>query len=152
MYNDTMQLALIRLRHQLGIGCNRIETDKQIARNSTLGTIVKRNDIGVIIVLQKGPIDLYNALVIAKYIGNIATTLTIMSRYTMHPIGYLTAVDIGHFNVLYCKTNRHSYLGCNYKCKGKIYITKSIYPKKKYATIMPEIAPITSAKRAYPTA
>jgi hypothetical protein len=50
--------------------------------------------------LQKGAIDLQYTLVVAKYIGYIATTLAISSGHTLYPIYYITTIYIGHTYIL----------------------------------------------------
>ena len=56
--NDTIQLIIERRRKFRGIVTNRIYTDKEIARKNIALTIIKSNDISIIIMLKVLHIDI----------------------------------------------------------------------------------------------
>ena len=50
--DDPVEFGFVRSLELFGIGTYRVQTDEQVARNAVSLTVVERDDVGVIIVLQ----------------------------------------------------------------------------------------------------
>ena len=67
-----MQLVVVGLAEQLGIGAHSIERDDNIAVDDIALIVIEGDDIGVIIMAQILVVDLENLLVVYKHVAHLA--------------------------------------------------------------------------------
>ena len=81
------------------VGFYRVDTDKNIARNLFFTTIVKSDDIGIIIVLQKFLVHFQNPFVIAENIVDVSGFLAVLRRNLLYPSADFSLVNFRKFYV-----------------------------------------------------
>ena len=64
-----------------------INADKQISRQAVSFTIVKGNNVCIVIVLQIFYIDIQNIIIGTKYNGNVSQTLGLTLGHKLEPTG-----------------------------------------------------------------
>ena len=66
MYYHTHQLAPVRLHELIGIGSYRIKRYDYIARYDMAVGIIERDDVGIVIMIEKLSVDLQNLSSVQK--------------------------------------------------------------------------------------
>ena len=66
VYNDPVQLRIIRLTELFGVGTNRIQTDEKITRQLVTFRIIESYDVRIIIVLQILAVHFQDLLIVAE--------------------------------------------------------------------------------------
>ena len=80
-----MKLGIVICFKHLGIRTNSIEANEDITTQAVTFTIVKGNDIGIIIMLQVFAVYLQYSLVIAEEIGDFTNSLLVRCSYRFYP-------------------------------------------------------------------
>ena len=93
MDDDTVQLVDERCAYLFGIGGNRVKRYVNIAIHACARGIIKGDDVGIVVVLEKLLIDGENLLVVAEDIVEVAYGIAILRSSALDPLFDLTKVD-----------------------------------------------------------
>ena len=105
MNNDAMKFVEKRRTHLLRIGSNGIQRYVNISIHARARTIIKGNNIGIVIVLEKLTIDGEDLLIVTENIGEFAYGKTMLSSYGFDPSLDLEKVDLGHCDMVVGEVN-----------------------------------------------
>ena len=97
--DDAVELLFVGSTHVLGIRAHGVEGNEEVAADFIALSVVKGNDVRVIIVLEELAIDLQNLFIVHKDVGNGATTLAVRLCYGVYPSSGGRLVDIGEGEV-----------------------------------------------------
>ena len=89
----------------LGIGSHRIKGNINIAIYARARGIIKGNDNGIVVVLEKLAIDGQNLLVVAEDVVEFAYRVSVLSGYGFDPLFDFTEVDLWHVNIVVGEVN-----------------------------------------------
>ena len=93
MDDDTVQFVKERCAYLLGVGGNRVERYVNIAIHACARGIIKGDDVGIVVVLEKLLIDSKDLLVVAEDIVEVAHRVAVLSCGALDPLFDLTKVD-----------------------------------------------------------
>ena len=93
MDDDTVQLVDERCAYLFGIGCNGVERYVNIAIHACARGIIKGDDVGIVVVLEKLLIDGEDLLVVAEDIVEIAYGIAVLSCGALDPLLDFAEVD-----------------------------------------------------------
>ena len=93
MDDDTVQFVKERCAYLFGIGGNRVERYIDVAIHACARGIIKGDDVGIVVVLEKLLIDGENLLIIAEDIVEVAYGIAILSCGTFDPLLDFAEVD-----------------------------------------------------------
>ena len=93
MDDDTVQLVDERCAYLFGIGGNRVERYIDVAIHACARGIIKGDDVGIVVVLEKLLIDSKDFLVVAEDIVEVAYGVAVLSCGALDPLFDLTKVD-----------------------------------------------------------
>ena len=82
-----------RCAYLFSIGCNRVERYINIAIHACARGIIKGDDVGIVVVLEKLLIDSENLLVIAEDIVEVAYGIAVLSCGALDPLLDFAEVD-----------------------------------------------------------
>ena len=99
MHNHAEQFTLIGSAHQLRVGAHRVERYHHIAAEQLAPAVVKRNDVGIIVVLKKLPVHSKNLLIIAKQITELAEHPAMLLPYPIEPALEKIEVKLRHSSI-----------------------------------------------------
>ena len=88
-----MQLVEEWCAYLFGIGCNGVERYVNIAIHACARSIIKGDDVGIVVVLEKLLIDGENLLIIAEDIVEVAYGIAILSCGALDPLLDFAEVD-----------------------------------------------------------
>ena len=91
--DDTVQFVEERCAYLFGVGGNRVERYIDIAVHACARGIIKGDDVGIVVVLEKLLIDGKNLLIIAEDIVEVAYGVAVLSSSALDPLFDLTKVD-----------------------------------------------------------
>ena len=83
--DDTVQLLLVGLVEPLGIEAHGVEADEEVARDDSGCTVIKGDDVCVVVVLQKLAVDAQDFLIIHKDVGDVAHLATVGGSHSLNP-------------------------------------------------------------------
>ena len=107
MNDHPVQLCFVSGTELFSIGAYGVETDEKITGNPIAFTIVERNDIRVIIVLQILAVYFQNLFVRAKDISYFTDLLSVSFSYGFYPGRSLTLLDGGHIHAFRLISNHN---------------------------------------------
>ena len=93
MDDDTVQLVDERCAYLFGVGCNGVERYVNIAIHACARGIIKGDDIGIVVVLEKLLIDSKDLLVVAEDIVEVAHRVAVLSCGALDPLLNFAEVD-----------------------------------------------------------
>ena len=93
MDDDTVQLVDERCAYLFGIGGNRVERYVNIAIHACARGIIKGDDVGIVVVLEKLLIDGKDLLVVAEDIVEVAYGIAVLSCGALDPLLDFAEVD-----------------------------------------------------------
>ena len=93
MDDDTVQLVEERCANLFGVGGNRVERYINIAIHACARGIIKGDDVGIVVVLEKLLIDGENLLIIAEDIVEVAYGIAILRSSALDPLLDFAEVD-----------------------------------------------------------
>ena len=82
---DAQQLSGVILTERLSIRSHRVKRDENVAGDHAATRVVKRDDVSVIVVLEKLPVDTDYLVVIAKDIGHRPHDFVMSGGYFFKP-------------------------------------------------------------------
>ena len=91
--DDTVQFVKERCAYLLGVGGNRVERYVNIAIHACARGIIKGDDVGIVVVLEKLLIDGEDLLVIAEDIVEVAYGVAVLSCGALDPLLDFAEVD-----------------------------------------------------------
>ena len=86
MDDDTVQFVDERCAYLFGIGGNRVKRYVNIAIHACARGIIKGDDVGIVVVLEKLLIDGENLLIIAEDIVEVAYGIAVLSCGALDPL------------------------------------------------------------------
>ena len=98
--NNTMQLVEKWHTHLLGIGGNCVQRNINIAIHACARGIIKGDDVGIVVVLEKLLIDGENLLISAEDIVEVAYGIAILSCGALDPLLDFAEVNGRHGDVV----------------------------------------------------
>ena len=110
VYDNPMKLFVIIGSELFRIGTDSIHADKYITAYFIALGIVKRNHIGIIVMLQISLIHFENFLIGTKDIGYIAAFLPLPRSDTTYPIGRFSLFYRRHLDVFGKITHSHDFI------------------------------------------
>ena len=93
MDDDTVQLVYERCAYLFSIGGNRVERYIDVAIHACARGIIKGDDVGIVVVLEKLLIDSKDLLVIAEDIVEVAYGIAILRSSALDPLFDFAEVD-----------------------------------------------------------
>ena len=93
MDDDTVQFVKERCACLLGVGGNRVERYIDVAIHACARGIIKGDDVGIVVVLEKLLIDGENLLIIAEDIVEVAHRVAILRSSALDPLFDFAEVD-----------------------------------------------------------
>ena len=93
MDDDTVQLVDERCAYLFGIGGNRVKRYVNIAIHACARGIIKGDDVGIVVVLEKLLIDSKDLLVVAEDIVEVAHRVAVLSCGALDPLFDFAEVD-----------------------------------------------------------
>ena len=93
MDDDTVQLVDERCAYLFGIGCNGVERYINITIHACARGIIKGDDVGIVVVLEKLLIDSKDFLVVAEDIVEVAYGVAVLSCGALDPLFDFAEVD-----------------------------------------------------------
>ena len=93
MDDDTVQLVEEWCAYLLGVGCNGFERYVNVAIHACARGIIKGDDVGIVVVLEKLLIDGENLLIIAEDIVEVAYGIAVLSCGALDPLLDFAEVD-----------------------------------------------------------
>ena len=93
MDDDTVQLVDERCAYLFGVGCNGVERYVNIAIHACARGIIKGDDVGIVVVLEKLLIDSKDLLVVAEDIVEVAHRVAVLSCGALDPLLNFAEVD-----------------------------------------------------------
>ena len=93
MDDDTVQFVDERCAYLFGIGGNRVERYVNIAIHACARGIIKGDDVGIVVVLEKLLIDSKDLLVVAEDIVEVAYGVAVLSCGALDPLLDFAEVD-----------------------------------------------------------
>ena len=93
MDDDAMQLMEERCAYLLGVGGNRVKRYVNISVHACARGIIKGDDVGIVVVLEKLLIDGENLLIIAEDIVEVAYGIAVLSCGALDPLLDFAEVD-----------------------------------------------------------
>ena len=93
MDDDTVQLVKERCANLFGVGGNRVERYIDVAIHACARGIIKGDDVGIVVVLEKLLIDGENLLIIAEDIVEVAYGIAVLSCGALDPLLDFAEVD-----------------------------------------------------------
>ena len=93
MDDDTVQFVDERCAYLFGIGGNRVERYVNIAIHACARGIIKGDDVGIVVVLEKLLIDGENLLIVAEDIVEVAHRVAVLSCGALDPLLDFAEVD-----------------------------------------------------------
>ena len=100
MYDDTVQLMVEGGSHLIGIALDGIERDIDVAIHARARGIIKGDDVGEIVVLEKLAVDSEDLLIVAKDIVEFAYGELVIRCYGTNPSLYLGEVERRHGDIV----------------------------------------------------
>ena len=105
MDDDTVELVVVGLAEEFGIGAHGVEADDNVAVDDVVFIVVEGDDIGIIVVTEVLIVDLEYLLVVNKHISHLAHTTSVAGSYGPDPgIGGALLYG-GHAHALYIVCN-----------------------------------------------
>ena len=98
--NNTMQFMKERYTHLLGIGGNRVQRNINITIHACARGIIKGDDVGIVVVLEKLLIDGENLPIIAEDIVEVAYGIAILRSSALDPLFDFAEVNGRHGDVV----------------------------------------------------
>ena len=98
--NNTMQLVKKWHTHLFGIGGNRVQRNINIAIHACARGIIKGDDVGIVVVLEKLLIDSKDLLVVAEDIIEVAYGIAILRCGALDPLLDFRKVNGRHGDVV----------------------------------------------------
>ena len=93
MDDDTVQFVKERCAYLFGIGGNRVERYIDVAVHACARGIIKGDDVGIVVVLEKLLIDGKDLLVVAEDIVEVAYGIAVLSCGALDPLLDFAEVD-----------------------------------------------------------
>ena len=93
MDDDTVQFVDERCAYLLGVGGNRVERYIDVAIHACARGIIKGDDVGIVVVLEKLLIDSKDLLVVAEDIVEVAHRIAILRSSALDPLFDFAEVD-----------------------------------------------------------
>ena len=93
MDDDTVQFVKERCTDLLGVGGNRVERYIDVAIHACARGIIKGDDVGIVVVLEKLLIDSKDLLVVAEDIVEVAYGVAVLSCGALDPLLDFAEVD-----------------------------------------------------------
>ena len=93
MDDDTVQFVKERCAYLLGVGCNGFERYVNVAIHACARGIIKGDDVGIVVVLEKLLIDGKDLLVVAEDIVEVAYRVAVLSCGALDPLLDFAEVD-----------------------------------------------------------
>ena len=93
MDDDTVQFVDERCAYLFGIGCNGVERYIDVAIHACARGIIKGDDVGIVVVLEKLLIDSKDLLVVAEDIVEVAYGIAVLSCGALDPLLDFAEVD-----------------------------------------------------------
>ena len=93
MDDDTVQLVDERCAYLFGIGGNRVKRYVNVAIHACARGIIKGDDVGIVVVLEKLLIDSKDLLVVAEDIVEVAYGIAILRSSALDPLFDFAEVD-----------------------------------------------------------
>ena len=93
MDDDTVQFVKERCAYLLGVGGNRVKRYVNIAIHACARGIIKGDDVGIVVVLEKLLIDGEDLLVIAEDLVEVAYGVAVLSCGALDPLLDFAEVD-----------------------------------------------------------
>ena len=93
MDDDTVQFVDERCAYLFGIGGNRVKRYIDVAIHACARGIIKGDDVGIVVVLEKLLIDGENLLIIAEDIVEVAHRVAVLSCGALDPLLDFAEVD-----------------------------------------------------------
>ena len=93
MDDDTVQFVKERCAYLFGVGGNRVERYVNIAIHACARGIIKGDDVGIVVVLEKLLIDGEDLLIIAEDIVEVAHRVAVLSCGALDPLFDFAEVD-----------------------------------------------------------
>ena len=93
MDDDTVQFVKERCAYLLGVGGNRVERYIDVAIHACARGIIKGDDVGIVVVLEKLLIDGKDLLVVAEDIVEVAYGIAILRSSALDPLFDFAEVD-----------------------------------------------------------
>ena len=93
MDDDTVQFVDERCAYLFGIGYNGVERYVNIAIHACARGIIKGDDVGIVVVLEKLLIDSKDLLIIAEDIVEVAYGIAVLSCGALDPLLDFAEVD-----------------------------------------------------------
>ena len=91
--NDTVQFVEEWCAYLFGVGGNGVERDVDIAIHACARGIIKGDDVGIVVVLEKLLIDGKDLLVVAEDIVEVAHKVAVLSCGALDPLFDFAKVD-----------------------------------------------------------
>ena len=105
MDDDTVELVVVGLAEEFGIGTYGVEADDDVAIDDVVFIVVEGDDIGIIVVTEVLVVDLEYLLGVNKHISHLAHTTSVAGSYGPDPgIGGALLYG-GHAHALYIVCN-----------------------------------------------
>ena len=86
MNDDTVELIVVGLAEELGIGAHGVEADDDVAVDDVVFIVVESDDIGIKVVTEVLVVDLEYLLVVNKHISHLAHTTSVAGSYGPDPV------------------------------------------------------------------
>ena len=93
MDDDTVQLVDERCAYLFGVGGNRVKRYVNISVHACARGIIKGDDVGIVVVLEKLLIDSKDLLVVAEDIVEVAYGIAVLSCGALDPLFDFAEVD-----------------------------------------------------------
>ena len=93
MDDDTVQFVKERCANLFGVGGNRVERYIDVAIHACARGIIKGDDVGIVVVLEKLLIDSKDLLVVAEDIVEVAYGVAVLSCGALDPLLDFAEVD-----------------------------------------------------------
>ena len=93
MDDDTVQFVEEWCAYLFGVGGNRVERYVNVAIHACARGIIKGDDVGIVVVLEKLLIDGENLLIIAEDIVEVAYGIAVLSCGALDPLLDFAEVD-----------------------------------------------------------
>ena len=93
MDDDTVQFVDERCAYLFGIGGNRVKRYIDVAIHACARGIIKGDDVGIVVVLEKLLIDSKDLLVVAEDIVEVAYGIAVLSCGALDPLLDFAEVD-----------------------------------------------------------
>ena len=90
---DTVQLVDERCAYLFGIGGNRVERYVNVTIHACARGIIKGDDVGIVVVLEKLLIDSKDFLVVAEDIVEVAYRVAVLRSSALDPLFDFAEVD-----------------------------------------------------------